>query len=307
MNDNNSPTKSWFTTKQNKLFHGLNHMGITGKCYNTFIMVIGMIIASCSISSCSKDDDDPTEKGSELNVVVDNNGVANGDHSFTRIDDKNFIIDDIKYTVVDSVLEVTGYDETFFKGEAKIINSLNYHGTQLDVRCIGVNAFNACKTLTAIFIPQNVTTIKESAFKNCDALKTITIISEGLTSIGDFAFYGCSSINSFTIPNSVVTIGKRSFGECGGLTAVTISNSLTSLAQEAFVGCSSLNAIVIPQGVEIIGGSAFERCRSLASINIPNRVTLINSNTFEYCTGLTAVTIPSGMKLIGSCAFYGCI
>lgn len=232
----NTTINSLFSIEEYKKIHDANIMGTISKCSRLCKMLVGLLFVCC-LSSCSKDDDDTASSGSELNVVVDNNGFANGGHSFTRIDDKNFIIDDIKYTIVDTILEVTGYDETFFKGEARIISSLNYHETLLYVKSIGANAFNSCDLLTTIYIPRNITSIGSSTFKDCKKLKTISISGDGLTSIGNSAFYGCVSLNSLSLPNSLTAIGGNAFAGCSNLKTINIPNSVISIGGKAFADC----------------------------------------------------------------------
>lgn len=340
MKANNSPTNSWSITERGKDIHELNHMGFTWKCHHMCIMVMGMLIATCCLSSCSKDsDDDPAENGSELNVVVDNNGVANGGHSFTRIDDKNFIIDDIKYTIVDSVLEVTGYDETFFKGEARIISSLNYHETLLKVKSIGANAFNSCVLLTTIYIPHNITSIGSSAFKDCKELKIISISGDGLISIGSSAFYGCESLTSFPLPNSVASIGSNTFTGCSNLKTIVVPSSVITIGSKAFADCTGITSISIGDGVTEIGSKVFSGCYNLRTITLGKSLTSIPKDAFYDCDYLQSVvvasenikydsrencnaiietasntlvwgfncsSIPNGVETIGVSAFYNC-
>ncbi len=68
-------------------------------------------------------------------------------------------------------------------------------------------------------IPNSVTSIGNSAFRNCSGLTSVTI-PNSVTSIGGHAFYNCSSLTSVTIPNSVTTIGDSAFSGCTGLTSV---------------------------------------------------------------------------------------
>lgn len=51
-----------------------------------------------------------------------------------------------------------------------------------------------------------------------DQRDTITslVISEGVTSIGDFAFSGCTALTNVTIPDSVAGIGSWAFNGCTG-------------------------------------------------------------------------------------------
>ncbi|SDN98679.1 Leucine rich repeat-containing protein [Prevotella communis] len=288
---------------------------ILWKCSHMCVMLMGILMI-CGLSSCSKDDGDAEEQVSEENVVVDNNGVASGGHSFTRIDDKNFYIDDIKYTVVDSVLEVTGYDETFFKGKANIINSLDYHGTLLEVRSIGESAFNSCYALISVIIPKNVITIKSEAFRDCKGLNSISFKGEGLTSIGGSAFRGCTSISAFIIPNSVTSIGRCVFSGCTSLTSLKVGsknsmydsrdncNAIIETRSNTLIqGC---NSSTIPNSVTSIGSGSFSGCTSLTSITIPNSVTTIAPISFSDCDALTSVTIGKNVESIDFTAFENC-
>ena len=117
------------------------------------------------------------------------------------------------------------------------------------------------------------------------------VISNGVTSIGNYAFYGCSSLTSVTIPNSVTSIGNSAFSGCSSLTSVTIPNSVTSIGGSAFYGCSSLTSVTIPNSVTSIGSSAFWRCSGLTSVTIPNSVTSISDDAFLYCDGLTSIVV----------------
>ncbi|MBQ2992546.1 MAG: leucine-rich repeat domain-containing protein, partial [Alistipes sp.] len=75
-----------------------------------------------------------------------------------------------------------------------------------DVTTIGGGAFRDCDALTSITIPDSVTTIGEGAFNSCDALTSVTI-PDSVTTIGEGAFNSCDALTSVTIPDSVTTIG----------------------------------------------------------------------------------------------------
>ena len=149
----------------------------------------------------------------EIVVTVDAYGIAQGEHWFEEIDETNYYIDDIKYTVQNGDLVVIGYNETFFKGEARIISKLKYHGRTMNVVGIGDQAFQGCSRLTSVTIPNSVTSIGHDTFRDCSSL-TCVIIGSGVTSIGTGAFLGCSSLTSITIPNNVTSIGSYTFYRC---------------------------------------------------------------------------------------------
>ena len=67
------------------------------------------------------------------------------------------------------------------------------------ITSIGNSAFEDCNSLTAVEIPNSVTSIGESA------------IPSSVTSIGESAFYGCDRLHSVTIGAGVLYIGNNAF------------------------------------------------------------------------------------------------
>ena len=172
-------------------------------------------------------------------------------------------------------------------------------------KTIAGGAFEYCRSLTSITIPDSVTSIGSQAFYYCDGLTSITI-PDSVTSIGSQAFYYCDGLTSITIPDSVTSIGDWAFYSCDSLASVTIGDGVTSIGAGAFLGCHSLMIITIPNSVTSIGIAAFEDCGSLTSITIPDSVTSIGDGIFFSCSGLTSVTIGDGVTSIGQRAFYEC-
>ena len=209
------------------------------------------------------------------------------------------------------------------------------------VTSIGHSAFDGCRGLTSITIPNSVTSIGDWAFEHCTGLTSINVASgnnyysdnngvlfnkkktelirypEGksqtsytipnsVTSIGVGAFFDCTGLTSITIPNSVTSIGDGAFEWCTGLTSITIPNSVTSIEGWAFNVCTGLTSITIPNSVKSIGDGAFEYCAGLTSITIPNSVTSIGYRAFYDCTGLTSITLGNSVTSIGDMAFADC-
>ncbi|MCI7430397.1 MAG: leucine-rich repeat domain-containing protein [Bacteroidales bacterium] len=233
------------------------------------------------------------------------------------------------------------YDE--YTGDVVIPATVTYGDKSYSVTSIGGSAFEYCSGLTSVTIPNSVTSIGEFAFSGCSSLIKTNytgdiagwcginfenysanptayshnlyindvevkdlVISNSVTSIGNYAFSGCSGLTSITIPNSVTSIGEYAFSGCSGLTSITIPNSVTSIGEYAFKYCSSLTSVTIPNSVTSIGRSAFYGCSGLTSVTIPNSVTSIGSYAFYGCSGLTSLTIPNSVTSIGSYAFEEC-
>ncbi len=70
----------------------------------------------------------------------------------------------------------------------------------------------------------SVTIIGDWAFNDCRSLTSIKI-PEGVTSIGEFIFNGCYNLTSVTIPNSVTNIADRAFGFYSNITIYAIAGS----------------------------------------------------------------------------------
>ena len=75
----------------------------------------------------------------------------------------------------------------------------------------------------------------------------ITAISlpEGLTSVGDGAFYACYKVPSITLPSTLQRIGSKGFYNCEALTTMDIPAGVTLIGEDAFVGCNAMTAYTV--------------------------------------------------------------
>lgn len=171
--------------------------------------------------------------------------------------------------------------------------------------------------ITDVVIPDGVTKIGASAFKDCSGLINVTI-PDSVTYIGWRAFGNCDGITSITIPDSVKTIGNEAFWGCAGLTSVTIGNSVTSIGDWAFYYCGSLTSITIGNSITTIGSDAFRGCSDLTDVYITDLAAWCNitfktekANPLYYAHDLylkgelvTDLVIPQGVTEIKEYAFY---
>ena len=243
----------------------------------------------------------------------------------------NFVVDGIYYNITseeDLTVEVTCHNIGIasYSGEVVIPSNVTYDMVEYSVTSIGWYAFDDCRSLTSITIPESVTSIGERAFNWCSGLTSITI-PENVTSIGTYAFLGCSSLTTINIPESVTYIGHGAFSDCSGLTSITIGEGVKSIGERAFSNCSGLTSITIPESVTSIGRYAFYDCTGELTVNcnipesdkdygafkeskftkvtIGEGVTSIGKNAFYECS-IPSITIPESVTSIGYRAFYGC-
>ncbi len=203
-------------------------------------------------------------------------------------------------TIPDSVTSIeygAFYDTAYYNNDANWENEVLYIGNHL---------IKAKDSVTDKYdIRPGTITVATDAFEYCRDLRSI-VIPDSVTSIGRRAFSGCSALESISLPDGVTSIGYDAFGNCRSLTSITIPNSVTSIGNSAFWGCSALESITIPDGVTYIGDCMFRECNSLTGITIPDGVTYIGNYVFGFCDALTDITIPADVAHIGEGAFDCC-
>ena len=161
------------------------------------------------------------------------------------------------------------------------------------------------EALTAVTIPDTVTSIGYGAFSGCENLETI-VIPGSVTGIGGYVFHSCHKLTSISIPCGVTGIGDAMFAYCCSLKSIAIPDGVTSIGFAAFADCENLEEITIPDKVTDIGDEAFSDCYSLKSITIPDSVTSIGESAFAECTNLKSIIIPDSVTSIGEYAFENC-
>ncbi|MDY4587709.1 MAG: leucine-rich repeat domain-containing protein [Oscillospiraceae bacterium] len=177
---------------------------------------------------------------------------------------------------------------------------------------IGVSAFKDCTKLASIIVPNSVTVICDSAFENCISLKKVTI-PNSVTVIGWYCFKGCTNLTSVNIPSSITNIGSSAFYGCTSLKSIKIPDT-TDWEPDAFSECKNLKitykgktTACYKNGLYIRDGVLIDCLNSSKKVVIPNTVKTIGYFAFSDCTKLTSITIPNSVTSFeGSCHFHYC-
>ncbi|MEI6579748.1 MAG: leucine-rich repeat protein, partial [Eubacteriales bacterium] len=127
------------------------------------------------------------------------------------------------------------------------------------------------------------------------------------TGIADSAFYNCDIVKQIVLPDGVTCIGASAFSNCDSLITINLPAGLTSFGIAAFSDCVKLESAFIPIGITVISSNLFYNCICLASVSLPANLTQIGDNSFYGCSNLTTITIPSNVLNIGNSAFNSCI
>ena len=197
-------------------------------------------------------------------------------------------------------LPVTAIDERAFNNSS--IRSISLPES---ITAIRASAFKNCTQLTSIELPDSVRYVGESAFAGCTALKSV-VLPDKLSSIEEYLFYNCSSLTTIQFPSALLRIEKLAFPRCESLVEMTLPESVSEVDDHAFVGCTSLKRIALPSSLSRIGAKAFSGCTSLESLTLPSSLQQIEDMSFSNCTSLSDVVLPEKLQAIQSRAFYGC-
>ncbi len=207
------------------------------------------------------------------------------------------------------------------------------------VKIIEDYAFSNASTEN-ITMPDGLEAIRTGAFDDCKGLLSIEI-PQTVNEIGMFAFQNCAKITNVIIPDQVKELKSFAFGYCVNLRDVNIGASVEEIDGSAFSGCTSLQSFIVNKDnntyiaeggilyskdmarlircplalyademilsdeILVIESNAFQNCKNIKKFKLPKSLKEIGSSAFERCT-MEAIAVPNSVEKIGMFAFQNC-
>lgn len=158
---------------------------------------------------------------------------------------------------------------------------------------IGASAFED-SLLEKIMLPETVTVIENSAFKNCSSLSAVKLGS-AVTYIGASAFENCKSLEEITLPDTLRDIAAYAFKNAG-LKSVNTGNGVRKINTGAFYGNKSLTDLYLGTSVKKLGDRSFAECSALVSVTIPESLESFSASVFEGGKSLKSIKVDGANK-----------
>lgn len=217
---------------------------------------------------------------------------------------QTFVENGITYSVLtDSTVAVASNGGTY-TGSVTVPALVTHNDSDFHVVAVAARAFQASKSLTAVILPESITSVGNYAFNQCTSLTSVHL-PEGLTELPNYLFYFCSSLSSVNIPEGITRVGRSAFYFCSAIENISLPALCTELGSMAFLGCG-LKSFAVPQGVKLIPSFCFSSCVKLTDITLPSSVDSIAADGFQACSSLTAITLPASLHGLGKMAFASC-
>lgn len=172
---------------------------------------------------------------------------------------------------------------------------------ELSATAISEGVFQG-SNIKSVVIPETVEAIRGSAFADCEALTSVTFLSNSqLTYVAGYAFANCKTLENIDFSETQLqSIGVCAFRGCTALKTIELSNTLEQIGERAFYECSSLSEIKLPQSLTKMEGDAFGYCTSLSRIVIPANVNLnfFSAPAFHHISSFIEIEFEEGREAI---------
>lgn len=189
---------------------------------------------------------------------------------------------------------------------ASKLSTVDFGGSNATITTIGRDAFKECNALVSVTLPNTITTISTGVFENCDLLETVTLSSSDKT-VSENEFRGCVKLSSIILPKSFTSIAANAFAGCTALETFVLEDesALANIYASAFEGCTALKNITLQNNIKSFGkSSAFKGCSELKSFTVQGgTVNAVTVSMFENDVKLESVDLCASVWNIEDSAF----
>ena len=226
-----------------------------------------------------------------LTVIIPNGVISIGEAAFAGCESLRSVIipESVRSIGVGAFCDCKNLTSITIPEGVKTIGDSAFNGCENltsitipeSVSLIGKEVFARCDRLQAFYgkyaSSDNSCLVVDGALNSfAPAGLTHYTIPDDVTSIGDYAFYDCENLVSVTISEGVTSIGAGAFCYCENLASVTIPESVSSIGDNAF-SCANLTKIYCKAKTPPVGSS------DMFSGNAPNKVIYVPRNSVrEY-------------------------
>ncbi|MBQ7158456.1 MAG: leucine-rich repeat protein [Treponema sp.] len=250
------------------------------------------------------------------------------------------------------LLVISGPMDTYMLGHLRDAMIANRKATfSLDLSAVSAffdmdkEAFNGCKNLISIIIPDGAMRVRWQCFSGCENLIAINATEncDAFASSAGILYDKTGSEvvvcppgwdGAVELPLSVSSVRSGAFANCSKVTAFSLATRTEEYQQDGkilervieneyfsvrdgilyskdmkrlvqFPGGKS-GRVTIPNTVEVIGRESFAYGGRVTAVEIPESVRTIEKMAFGYCSALQSVIFPAGIISIGKQAFVWC-
>ena len=176
------------------------------------------------------------------------------------------------------------------------------------ITSISASAFRDCSNLENVNLPKNLISIGNRAFFNCVSIRNI-YIPKTLVEVDTYGwnwwypFEGCSNLEKVEFEEGITQIPTGIFGDTG-LKEAEIPDTVTSIGERSFADCANLEKVILSKNLKSIGNRAFVRCTKIEKINLPKSLTEVDTYgwnwwyPFDGCSNLKTIEFEEGITQI---------
>ena len=190
---------------------------------------------------------------------------------------------------IDELLALVNFtDLKEIKVDIKNKNFKSVDGVLYDKDMKVLISYPDAKTDAEYTIPEGVEKIAKHAFDNCKHIEKVKL-PDSLREIEGEAFKD-SALKEVAIPDTMQKIDDEAFLNAKKLEKVQIGKGVKKLGKKAFGNCENLKEATLPEGLKVIEEGTFEGSKNIESINVPKHLENVKDHSLVQCIKLDDAT-----------------